>query len=115
MAYGAGAGAMPVDAKASVEALLRRQIEYYFSADNLTRDFFLRGKMDPQGWVPAAEIARFNRVRAILAAGADNPDPGMAVVAALKGSVVVEAVGGPVPQLRARVDGARWALAEGGQ
>jgi hypothetical protein len=37
--------------------------EYYFSTDNLQRDFFLRRKMTPEGYLPLALIASFNRVQ----------------------------------------------------
>ncbi|RWW07611.1 hypothetical protein BHE74_00037627 [Ensete ventricosum] len=44
-------------------ASLLKQIDYYFSSDNLCKDVFLRQKMDEQGWVPISLIAGFNRVR----------------------------------------------------
>ena len=37
--------------------------EYYFSTDNLQRDFFLRRKMTPEGYLPLSLIASFNRVQ----------------------------------------------------
>lgn len=39
--------------------------EYYFSVDNLERDFFLRRKMDQEGFLPVALIASFHRVQAL--------------------------------------------------
>lgn len=39
--------------------------EYYFSIDNLERDFFLRRKMDQEGFLPIALIASFHRVQAL--------------------------------------------------
>ncbi|KAI0212478.1 La-related protein 1B [Lamellibrachia satsuma] len=42
-----------------------KQIEYYFSPDNLQRDFFLRRKMDKQGWIPFSLIASFHRIQAL--------------------------------------------------
>uniref|UniRef100_A0A8D8QG00 La-related protein 1 n=1 Tax=Cacopsylla melanoneura TaxID=428564 RepID=A0A8D8QG00_9HEMI len=45
--------------------LVRKQIEYYFSADNLVRDIFLRKKMDPEGFLPVTLIASFSRVRSL--------------------------------------------------
>uniref|UniRef100_H2ZC77 HTH La-type RNA-binding domain-containing protein n=1 Tax=Ciona savignyi TaxID=51511 RepID=H2ZC77_CIOSA len=39
--------------------------EYYFSPDNLERDFFLRRKMDNQGYLPLDFIASFQRVQAL--------------------------------------------------
>uniref|UniRef100_A0A3N7F716 HTH La-type RNA-binding domain-containing protein n=1 Tax=Populus trichocarpa TaxID=3694 RepID=A0A3N7F716_POPTR len=43
--------------------LLLNQIEYYFSDMNLSKDGFLKSKMDDEGWVPITLIAGFNRVR----------------------------------------------------
>ncbi|XP_074573249.1 la-related protein 1C-like isoform X2 [Curcuma longa] len=43
-------------------ANLLKQIDYYFSAENLCRDVYLRQNMDEQGWVPVFLIAGFNRV-----------------------------------------------------
>jgi len=42
---------------------VRHQIEYYFSKDNLQRDFFLRRKMSSDGFLPISLIASFNRVQ----------------------------------------------------
>lgn len=39
--------------------------EYYFSVDNLERDFFLRRKMDADGFLPITLIASFHRVQAL--------------------------------------------------
>lgn len=39
--------------------------EYYFSLHNLERDFFLRRKMDAQGFLPISLIASFHRVQAL--------------------------------------------------
>ena len=39
--------------------------EYYFSVENLERDFFLRRKMDEQGFLPISLIAGFHRVQAL--------------------------------------------------
>lgn len=41
------------------------QIEFYFSQHNLQGDFFLRQKMDSQGWVDIATLAGFKRVQGI--------------------------------------------------
>jgi la-related protein 1 len=45
-----------------LRAELLKQIEYYFSDDNLCKDIFLRRHMDDQGWVPLPLIAGFNQV-----------------------------------------------------
>ncbi|VDM45703.1 unnamed protein product [Toxocara canis] len=44
---------------------VRKQIEYYFSSDNLQKDFFLRRKMDKDGFLPLSLIAGFPRVRSL--------------------------------------------------
>lgn len=44
-------------------APLLKQIEYYFSNENLCKDVYLRQNMDEQGWVSISLIAGFNRVR----------------------------------------------------
>ncbi|KAL0925775.1 hypothetical protein M5K25_004145 [Dendrobium thyrsiflorum] len=44
-------------------AMLLKQIEYYFSPENLCKDIFLRQNMDEKGWVPISLIAGFNRVK----------------------------------------------------
>lgn len=44
---------------------MKKQIEYYFSEENLQRDFFLRRKMDPDGYLPISLIASFHRVQAL--------------------------------------------------
>ncbi|KAL3289500.1 hypothetical protein HHI36_022919 [Cryptolaemus montrouzieri] len=44
---------------------VKKQIEYYFSEENLCRDFFLRRKMDPSGYLPITLIASFHRVQAL--------------------------------------------------
>lgn len=40
-----------------------RQIDYYFSDDNLVKDTFLRQKMDVDGWVSVYLIASFKKIR----------------------------------------------------
>lgn len=43
--------------------LILKQIEYYFSQENLCTDLFLKSKMDNHGWVPIHVIATFNRIK----------------------------------------------------
>lgn len=50
---------------AGVLGQLLGQIEFYFSQHNLQGDFFLRQKMDGQGWVDIGVVAGFKRVQAI--------------------------------------------------
>jgi la-related protein 1 len=45
---------------------LKVQINYYFTGDNLTKDYWLRKQMDSQGFVPVTVIASFKRVQTIL-------------------------------------------------
>jgi hypothetical protein len=46
---------------------VRLQIEYYFSAENLCRDRYLRDMMDGEGWVNLGVICKFNRMRSFNA------------------------------------------------
>jgi hypothetical protein len=65
---------------------VKKQIDYYFSVDNLCKDIFLRSKMDEAGWIPMPVIANFNRVRML------TPDL-MLITDALKTSDIVEVRG----------------------
>jgi len=42
---------------------IRRQTEYYFCADNLANDIFLRLQMDSEGWVSIPLLASFHRMK----------------------------------------------------
>lgn len=44
---------------------IRKQIEYYFSEENLQKDFFIRRRMDAEGFIPIYLVASFNRVQAL--------------------------------------------------
>ncbi|CAH0019390.1 unnamed protein product [Clonostachys rhizophaga] len=46
-----------------VVSMLRSQIEYYFSIENLCKDMYLRRRMDSQGFVPLLFITAFKRMR----------------------------------------------------
>lgn len=48
-----------------LQDLVRKQIEYYFSEENLRKDMFLRRKMDAEGYLPMSLIASFNRVQGL--------------------------------------------------
>lgn len=84
-------GAPPPNAMASMPApqrahqllMVRQQVEYYFSPYNLGHDFFLRGQMTADGFVPVSAICNFNRLRAM------GGDPAT-VVESLVGSLAVE-------------------------
>ena len=45
------------------EELILKQIEYYFSRDNLCKDLYLRSHMKEEGWVQISLLAGFNRVK----------------------------------------------------
>ncbi|XP_063992657.1 la-related protein 1 isoform X2 [Diachasmimorpha longicaudata] len=49
----------------TLKEYIRKQIEYYFSEENLLRDFFMRRKMDAEGFLPITLIASFHRVQAL--------------------------------------------------
>lgn len=69
--------------------VLRQQVEYYFSADNLCRDSFLRTHMDKDGFVPLALLAAFPKVRSLLF-GAGGPQALAVISVALHGSSSVQ-------------------------
>ena len=50
----AGGTPGPVVSHGQLLDAVRRQIDYYFSIDNLVKDLFLRRKMDDGGWIPLA-------------------------------------------------------------
>ncbi|MQL72782.1 hypothetical protein Taro_005131 [Colocasia esculenta] len=66
-----------------VGAKLRKQIEYYFSDENLIKDIYLKKCMDNQGWVSVHTIAEFPRIRSL------TRDVGL-VLGALQASDTVE-------------------------
>ncbi|KAG0477811.1 hypothetical protein HPP92_012530 [Vanilla planifolia] len=68
---------------------LLKQIEYYFSPENLCKDVFLRRNMDEHGWVPIHVIAGFNRVKQLT----DNIQ---FILEAIRTSDVVEVEGNRV-------------------
>ncbi|KAL0121680.1 hypothetical protein PUN28_006877 [Cardiocondyla obscurior] len=49
----------------TLKEYIRKQIEYYFSEENLVKDFFLRRKMNAQGFLPLTLIASFQRVQSL--------------------------------------------------
>uniref|UniRef100_A0A8D0D623 La ribonucleoprotein 1, translational regulator n=1 Tax=Sander lucioperca TaxID=283035 RepID=A0A8D0D623_SANLU len=79
---------------------IKRQIEYYFSLDNLERDFFLRRKMDQEGFLPIALVASFHRVQAL------TTDVNI-IMEALKDSKEVEVID---MKIRRKVDPEKWPL-----
>ncbi|XP_031568865.1 la-related protein 4B-like isoform X2 [Actinia tenebrosa] len=46
-----------------LKALLQRQLEYYFSRENLLRDTYLLSQMDGDNFVPIWTVANFNQIK----------------------------------------------------
>uniref|UniRef100_A0A1I7U243 La-related protein 1 n=2 Tax=Caenorhabditis tropicalis TaxID=1561998 RepID=A0A1I7U243_9PELO len=86
----------------TLKEYVRKQIEYYFSEDNLQKDFFLRRKMSPEGFLPIVLIASFPRVRSL------TEDLSL-IGDALKDSTKVE-VSADNMQIRARENPTTWPL-----
>nr|XP_021147994.1 la-related protein 1B isoform X2 [Columba livia] len=99
--YGDGTGVQmySVD-EALLKEYIKHQIEYYFSTENLERDFFLRRKMDQQGFLPVSLIASFRRMQALTTNAA-------LILEALKDSTEVETVD---QRIRKRVDPEKWPI-----
>ncbi|CAI9586203.1 unnamed protein product [Staurois parvus] len=97
--YGTGVQYYPLDEKLLKE-YLKRQIEYYFSLENLERDFYLRRKMDAQGFLPLSLIAGFRRVQSLTTDVSK-------ICEALKDSTEVELVD---QKIRRKVDPERWPI-----
>lgn len=66
---------------AELEQAIRRQVEHYFSKENLARDHYLLTLMDGQRFVPLDLIANFGRVKQL------TEDTGL-IARALEGSAV---------------------------
>uniref|UniRef100_A0A1D1XWM7 La-related protein 1B n=1 Tax=Anthurium amnicola TaxID=1678845 RepID=A0A1D1XWM7_9ARAE len=81
-----------------LQASVAKQVDYYFSAENLCKDIYLRQNMDEEGWVPVSLIAGFNRVRNLTT----NIQ---FILETLKTSTVVEVQGDKV---RRRNDWMNW-------
>lgn len=80
--------------------VLQKQIEYYFSLENLCKDVYLRSKMDAEGWVPISFIASFNRVKALT-------NDAKFVEEAIKTSAIIEVKD---DKLRKKDDWQMWVL-----
>merc|ERR1719234_2775337 len=81
---------------------VKHQIEYYFSPENLQRDFFLRRKMSPEGFLPISLIASFNRVQQLT-------QDITFIVASVADSTIVEVKDGLM--IRPRESPQTWPLA----
>ncbi|KAJ4970075.1 hypothetical protein NE237_003174 [Protea cynaroides] len=53
----------PIPAPEALALSIGKQLEYYFSDENLQKDPYLLSLMDDQGWVSISKIADFNRVK----------------------------------------------------
>lgn len=85
----------------SIKECIKKQIEYYFSEENLNRDFYLRRKMDPEGFLPVTLIASFHRVQALTA------DLNI-IITAIQESDKLELVDGY--KVRTKVDPMKWPI-----
>ncbi|CAK5098577.1 unnamed protein product [Meloidogyne enterolobii] len=97
---------IPIVDEFKLRELLRTQIEYYFSSDNLQKDFFLRRKMDAEGFLPLELIASFPRVRSL------TYDQSF-IVKCLRGSLKVELSVDEL-KIRPRANPHQWPLFESG-
>ncbi|XP_010617166.1 la-related protein 1B isoform X2 [Fukomys damarensis] len=96
---GTGIQVYPVE-ETLLKEYIKRQIEYYFSIENLERDFFLRRKMDEQGFLPISLIAGFHRVQSLTT----NLN---LILEALKDSTEIEIVD---EKMRKRVEPEKWPI-----
>ncbi|XP_050415321.1 la-related protein 1B isoform X1 [Patella vulgata] len=81
---------------------IKKQIEYYFSEENLERDFFLRRRMDKEGWLPVSLISNFHRVQ-ILSQNKDF------ILQAMRESEKVELYDDET-RIRGTVDPKKWPI-----
>ncbi|CAH1267866.1 LARP1B [Branchiostoma lanceolatum] len=91
---------MPLD-ETVLKDYIRKQVEYYFSRENLARDFFLRRKMDEQGWISLSLIASFYRVQAL------TTDLGL-ILQAIKDSEELDMENDE--KVRTKVDPEKWPI-----
>ncbi|KAJ8764308.1 hypothetical protein K2173_006048 [Erythroxylum novogranatense] len=77
-----------------------KQIDYYFSNENLIKDTFLRQNMDDQGWVDVKLVAGFKKVSQLT--------PNVPIILdAMRNSSLVEVQGN---KIRRRNDWQRWIM-----
>ncbi|GFP94235.1 la-related protein 1a [Phtheirospermum japonicum] len=89
---------MPPSPMLALRANIVKQIEYYFSDQNLETDPYLRSLMDSQGWIPISTIADFKRVKRM---NADIPF----ILDALQASETIEIQG---EKVRRRNEWSQW-------
>lgn len=56
----------PISPKQNPQQALVQQLDYYFSLENLFGDFYLRQRMDSEGWINLSVILGFKRVAIII-------------------------------------------------
>lgn len=82
----------------SLRTSIVKQIDYYFSDENLQNDHYLISLMDDQGWVPISDVADFKRVKKM---STDIPF----ILDALQSSNTVEVQG---DKIRKRNNWSKW-------
>ncbi|CAF3533189.1 unnamed protein product [Adineta steineri] len=92
---------VPSYTEQQLKELLRRQVEYYFSTENLEADIFLRQQMSKDGYVPLSLIASFNRVQTLC-------DDISFIDEAVNDSLIVEL--NDKCMVRCRTEPTRWPL-----
>ncbi|XP_030524013.1 la-related protein 1C-like [Rhodamnia argentea] len=83
-----------------LHAQIVKQIDYYFSNENLVKDIYLRRQMDKEGWVSIAVIAGFKKVMEL------TTDVQL-ILDAVRTSAFVEVQG---EKVRKRTDWPKWVL-----
>lgn len=99
-----GASTPPSPTLALRESIVK-QIEYYFSDQNLQNDHYLLSLMDDQGWVPISIIADFKRVKRM------STDIAF-IIESLQASSTVEV---KADKLRRRDEWSKWVSASADQ
>ena len=61
-----GGNGYPMYNDVDILTLVRNQIEYYFSEENLSKDTYLKSLMDGDGYVNIGEIIKFRRINILL-------------------------------------------------
>nr|DAD43170.1 TPA_asm: hypothetical protein HUJ06_001400 [Nelumbo nucifera] len=89
---------IPTPETVALRANIVKQIEYYFSDENLQKDHYLISLMDDQGWVLISKIADFNRVKKMTT----NV---LFILDALRSSAIIEVQG---DKIRRRDDWTKW-------
>lgn len=98
----------PAVTEDDIKVSLVKQIEYYFSDANLTKDFWIRKKMDENGCLPMTTIADFKRVRELTAG---VPNRMVFIETSLDGSDTIEILGQGINRMiRAKSSPTKWVM-----